>query len=157
MAFSTQISWFPKSLAKDQGKTLNFVAAAKKIMIVSAIPDGDEEFVSELTEYSGSGYTGGYGGSSRNTLAGTFAYTADVTDLNDLHVDLTYNTTTSWATLGTNGDTVAGWVILTETGGADTTSIPWIWIPIADSSFTLTGVTETLTFPNPLIKHAVAE
>lgn len=157
MAFATQTSWFPKSLAKDQNKTLNFITATKKIMLVNAIPDGDEEFVSELTEYSGSGYTGGYGGSGRKTMSGTFAYTADVSSLTDLHVDLTYNTTVQWATLGSGGDTFAGWVILTETGGADTTSIPWIWIPLADTTFALNGVTETLTVPDPLIKHAVAE
>lgn len=156
MAFATQCSWFPKSKAKDEGKTLNFVTATKKIMLVSAIPDGDEEFVSELTEISTSGYTGGYGGSGRKTMSGTFAYTADTSVLTDLHYDLTYNTTVQWATLGAGGDTFAGWVILTETGGADTTSIPWLWIPIADAGFALNGVTETLTLPNPILKNTVA-
>lgn len=156
MSFASQTCWFPKSVAKDMAKTLNFVTATKKIMIVTAVPDGNEEFLSELTEYSGSNYTAGYGNSGRKTMSGTFAYTPDVTDLDDLHVDLTYNTTVQWATLGTAGEAIAGWVILTETGGADTTSIPWIWIPQTDATFTLTGVTETLTLPSPIIKHKVA-
>lgn len=156
MAFATQPSWFPKSIVKHLSNSVDFVGATKKIMIVEAIPDGDEEFVSELTEYGGSGYTGGYGGSGRKTMSGTFAFTADTSVLTDLHFDLTYNTTVQWASLGSGGDTVSGWVILTETGGADTTSIPWLWIPIADATFVLNGVTETLTLPTPILKHAVA-
>lgn len=151
MAFETSASWFPLSLAKDQNGTLSFAAATKKIMIVDAIPTGFEEFVSSLNEYSGTGYTAGYGNSGRKTMGGTFTF-ADNGD-GSHNTELSYSTTVEWTTLGTGGDEIVGFVILTETGGSDATSIPWIWLPVADGTYALTGVSQTLTLPSPILTH----
>lgn len=150
MAFSTNGGWFPIALRKHLSNTVDFVAATKKVMIVSAAPTGAEEFVSELTEVSTGGYTGGYGGASRQTLSGSFTFGSDVSDLDALLVTLAYGTNVTWAALGTPGDTIAGWVILTETGGADTSSIPWIFIPVTGGSYTLEGAAETWEPPASL-------
>lgn len=155
MAFATSTSWFPLSKAKDLNNSTKFITATKKIMIVTAIPTGEEEFLDDLTEYAGTGYTAGYGNSGRKSLAGTFLFTGDI-DITNLSVALTYSTTAEWSSLGTNGDEIVGFVILTETGGSDATSIPWIWMPVADGTFVLTGVTQTLTFPNPILTERLA-
>ncbi len=151
MAFATSTSWFPKTLAKEQAGTVNFAGSTKKIMILTAIPTGFEEFIDDLTELSASGYASGYGNSGRKTMAGTFTFA----DNDDGETTLTYSTTVEWASLGTN-ESVKGFVILTETGGADTSSIPWIWLPVADGTFVLSGATQTLTFPNPILTHRLA-
>jgi hypothetical protein len=153
MAFATSTSWFPKTLAKEQSGTVNFAGSTKKIMIVTAIPTGIEEFVSSLTELSASGYTSGYGNSGRKTMAGTFTFTANEDGTPD--TSLTYSTPVEWASLGTN-ESVKGFVILTETGGADTSSIPWIWLPVAAGTYVLSGATQTLTLPSPIMTHRLA-
>lgn len=154
MAFATSTSWFPLTLAKEQSGTVNFAGSTKKIMIVTDVPTGSEEFVSSLTELSTTNYAAGYGGSGRKTMSGTFTFTAGDDGL--IEVALTYSTTVEWASLGTSSNTIKGFVILTETGGADTSSIPWIWLPVANGSYTLTGATQTLTLPSPILTHRLA-
>lgn len=87
-------------------------------------------------EISVTGYTGGWGGSGRKTVAGTKSLTVDHD--ND-SVDFETTTITyDWGALG-SGATIVAVVVAKEGGSDDTTSIPVAYLRIP--SFTTDGST----------------
>ncbi len=109
--------------------TLTFTSSTLKVMLVSPsyAPDADHVYVSSAStnELSGTGYTGGYAGSGRKTLASK-TVTAD--DAKDRAVcdaaDLT------WTSL--DAGTVGAAVVIHETGGADGTALLVAYCDLAD-------------------------
>ncbi len=66
--------WYGKGLLKalgGGGAAINMVSDTLKIMLLKSTYtyDADHDFVSDLTEFDGTGYTGGFAGASRKTLA----------------------------------------------------------------------------------------
>jgi hypothetical protein len=122
--------------------TVVWVSSTLKVMLVTSAyvynPD-DASVAAALTaaEVTGSGYTGGFGGAGRVSLGGK-SLTRD--DSNDL-IQYKANPVT-WASL--NVGSVAGAVVIFEAGGADSGSIPIVYInggfPLASAGgpFTIT-------------------
>ena len=154
MSFQTIGGYFPYTRTKMDAGTVDFTSSTKKVMIVTTAPDGTEEFVDELTELGNmSGYTGGFAGAGRLAMtSGSFAFGTDVSDLTAGSFSyLTYALTSLWTSLGTPGTSIAGFVIITEITN-DAASIPWLFLPFLEGSFTLTGADRTLSYPSHLVR-----
>ncbi len=151
MTFADNGGIFPYALRKILDGTLNdFTSYTKKAMILTVAPDGSEDFVSDLTEFSGTNYTGGYGGSGRKTLSGSFTWGVNAAGDGLQRVTVSYGSQVVWSSLGTAGDAIRGICIITEITN-DAASIPLIWIPF-NGEYDLDGGTQTLTLPTYLFQ-----
>jgi hypothetical protein len=64
--------WYNSGLRDVNDRTIDLVADTLKLILVTSTytPDKDHDFASDLTnELSGTGYTGGFAGSGRKTIA----------------------------------------------------------------------------------------
>jgi hypothetical protein len=123
--------------------TWSFTGSTLKVMLVSPSYEADEahQYVTTASAYelSGTGYTGGFAGSGRKTLA---SKTATVDSAN--HRVLCDAADLSWS--GLDAGTVGGAVVIFETGGADSSSLLLAFLDVAD---TLTdGSAFPLTWPD---------
>ena len=102
---------YQSGLMKCMDGTVVLLSDTIKLMLVddTYTPNRDHDFVSDVVEISGvSGYTGGFGGAGRKTLA---SKTLAVTDASDL---FTFDAAdVSFGALGT-GDTISGGVVIKE-------------------------------------------
>lgn len=102
---------YQSGLMKCMDGTIALLTDTIKILLVksSYTPNRDHDFVADVTEITGvSGYTGGFAGAGRKTLA---SKTLAVTDASDL---FTFDAAdVSFGALGT-GDTIGGGVITKE-------------------------------------------
>ena len=96
-------------------------------------------------------YSGGYGGTLRKTITG---FSFDDNDA-DLSIDCACSSPPSWSTLGgaTNA-TIAYAILVAESGGVDSSSIPVFCYPILPSYVTsgLTYVAPISTFHRMLVR-----
>lgn len=126
-------------LAKGE---LDFNDAIKAALFDSSdTPNADDSFMSAITgELSTTGYTGGYGGSGRKTLAGV-VFTRD--DVND-RIKVTFDPIVWAAPFGpaTGGPVTARVVLLHETGGSDATAP---FLGALDMVWTTNGAQLTVT------------
>lgn len=95
---------YQSGLMKCMDGTIVLLTDTIKMMLVASsyTPNRDHDFVSDLTEISGvSGYTGGFAGAGRKTLA---SKTLTVTDASDLFAfdaaDVAFSTLGTGATIG---------------------------------------------------------
>jgi hypothetical protein len=74
--------WYNSGARDVADRTIDLVADTLKLILVTSsyTPDPDHDFAADLTnELSGTGYTGGFNGSGRKTLAGK-AFSTDTTN-----------------------------------------------------------------------------
>ena len=103
--------WTNGGLKRIMDGTLNLSTATLKFMLlgIAYVPDPDHEFASSLTahELNGTGYTGGFGGGGRKTLAAKVIAKDDTNDCATLDC-----TDPVWA--GADAGTVGTVAIITE-------------------------------------------
>jgi hypothetical protein len=103
--------WYNSGLRDMADRTIDLVGDTIKIMLVGAgyTPNPDHDFVDDVVaaELSGTGYTGGFGGSGRKTLAGK----AFSTDTGNDRVEYTFDQVT-WAAI--NAGTAAYAIVIKE-------------------------------------------
>lgn len=74
--------WYNSGLRDVLDRTIDLVGDTLKVILVTSsyTPDKDHDFANDLAgELSGTGYTGGFNGSGRKTLAGK-AFSTDTTN-----------------------------------------------------------------------------
>lgn len=85
--------WYTSGLRDMADGTVSLVSDTIKVILVTSAytPDADHDFASDLTnELSGTGYTGGFAGAGRKTLAGK----AWSTDTVNNRVEFTFSAAT---------------------------------------------------------------
>lgn len=85
--------WYNSGARDVADRTIDLVNDTIKLILVTSTytPDKDHDFASDLTnELSGTGYTGGFGGAGRKTLAGK----AFATDTTNDRVEFTFSAVT---------------------------------------------------------------
>jgi hypothetical protein len=142
--------WTNGGLRRVLDGTLNLTTATLKVMLLDTgyVPDPDHEFVASLAanELSGTGYTAGFGGAGRKTLAGK-TFTKDDT-LDEARFDATDPT---WA--GADFGTVGCAAIINEvTSNADSPVLALL--PVSPTVLT-SGGTLTLTLGTYAMKLTV--
>lgn len=109
--------------------TCPFLTSTMKLIAVksSYVFNKDHDFVDDLIEISGvSGYTNGYGGAGRKTLASKTITTDNAGD--SAVIDAA---DVAFGALGA-GDTIGGFAVIYETGGSDATAIPIMFFDVTD-------------------------
>jgi hypothetical protein len=124
--------WFTEGLKKLVDGSIDIDTSTIKVMLVKAAYtyDPDHDQVSDISgnEIAATNYTSGYGGAGRKTASVTLQNTTASNRLDIAIGDLT------WTSLGgASNDTVAAAVVIFETGGADTSSIPLAYLDITDT------------------------
>jgi hypothetical protein len=75
--------WYNSGLRDIADRTIDYAADTIKVMLVTSsyTPDPDHDFANDVdaNEVSGTGYTGGFGGAGRKTLASK-TFTTDTTN-----------------------------------------------------------------------------
>ena len=125
--------WYLQGLLKILDGTIDLDTATIKIMLVKAAYtyDPDHDQVSDISgnEISATNYTGGFGGGGRKTASITMQVTTASNRVDIAIGDLT------WTALGgVSNDTPAAAVVIFETGGADSASIPIAYLDFTDTA-----------------------
>jgi len=137
--------WY--NIAKHQYSVEDLAGMTLKVMLVSSYSfNPDHATVSGLgaTELTGTGYTSGYGGSGRTTLANLTGTQVDAIAGSRLTGD-----NVDW--VGINAGTIVGAVLIYETGGSDATAIPIAYFgngTIGGLSYTTDGKTVRIVWPD---------
>lgn len=113
--------WYAKGLLQIQNRTIDWVNDTIKVMLVNASYtfDPDHDFVDDINanELSGTGYTGGFNGSGRKSLASK----AIANDAANDRIEFDAADPSAWT--GLNAGTIA-WVILIKEITNDAASVP---------------------------------
>lgn len=113
--------WYAKGLLQIQNRTIDWVNDTIKVMLVNASYtfDPDHDFVDDINanELSGTGYTGGFAGAGRKSLASK----AIANDAANDRIEFDAADPSAWT--GLNAGTVA-WVILIKEITNDAASVP---------------------------------
>lgn len=131
--------WYGKGLLKVADRTVDYAADTIKIMLLKSTYtySADHDFVDDVVEFDGTGYTGGFNGASRKTLASK-TITEDTT--ND-RIEFDAADPSAWT--GLNGATIGGAAIIKEITN-DAASILIAFLDPAD--LVTNGGDVTLTF-----------
>lgn len=124
--------WYTQGLLKLLDGTIDIDTSTLKIMLVKSAYtyDPDHDQVSDISsnEIVATNYTSGFSGAGRKTASITLQNTTASNRVDIAIGDLT------WTSLGgASNDTVAAAVLIFETGGADTASIPIAYLDHTDT------------------------
>lgn len=124
--------WYTQGLLKLLDGTIDIDTSTLKVMLVKSAytydPDHDQVSDISANEIVATNYTSGFAGAGRKTASITLQNTTASNRVDIAIGDLT------WTSLGgASNDTVAAAVLIFETGGADTASIPIAYLDHTDT------------------------
>lgn len=141
--------WYSTGLKKCLDGTIALGTTSLKIMLVSSTYsfDPDTDTLDDGTsgdpnskELVATNYTGGYGGAGRKSTTVTLQ-TNDTSN----RVDIALSNVTWTALGGATNDTIGGVILVYETGGSDSTSIPIAFFDLTDTPTNGSDITLSMT------------